>query len=301
MTSSRTTHRGQRTLAGSAALGLATMAVAPAAMAANLMDFNQSGQLPLGARQFTQGACPAQPEGEDGWHFVAPSGEFTSLHAVFDVDGDLESSDDRVVRTLEDAVRHPGPAHAYVYAPGGALLIEADASGTASNGFFVLSHTCAVDPEESGGETSGGGTGGGTGETGGSTGGGETGGSGTGGSTEGGTGGGETGGSTEGGTGTGETGGSTEGDTGGSETGGSTEGGTGGSETGTAPEVDEDQTQGDGVDTDEESATDGVEDEAREESEEELAQTGASLTAAVLGGALLAGGAGLTLAARRHT
>ena len=53
------------------------------------------------------------------------------------------------------------------------------------------------------------------------------------------------------------------------------------------PEVDEEQEEGDGVDA---GAT-----------TEELAQTGGSLTAAALGGALLAGGAGLTLVARRHS
>jgi TQXA domain-containing protein len=64
------------------------------------------------------------------------------------------------------------------------------------------------------------------------------------------------------------------------------------------PEVDEGQEEGDGVDPEEEPEVTG---ESTEQTTEELAMTGGSLTAAVLGSALLAGGTGLSLVARRNT
>jgi hypothetical protein len=143
-----TTARGRRMLAGTAALTLCTLAVAPAASAANNLDFHHRKDLPLLAADFTQGQCPAPPAGQfeggttiDGWHFIVPAnGTFATLTAVFDTEPDNDQQGD-LTRTEADWVQHPDASHAYVYAPQGSLLVSAEATGSGAR--FNLSHTCA--------------------------------------------------------------------------------------------------------------------------------------------------------------
>ena len=147
--SSTTPRRGRRILAGTVALGLASMIVAPAAMASEVLDFHHRGQLPIAAdSSFDSGeSCDAgaqQPDGTDGWHFVVPkNGTFDTISVTFDMDGNLKTTDD--VETLTEAVQQPDASHAYFYTDPGALLINATATGQGET--FNLSHTCAADDD----------------------------------------------------------------------------------------------------------------------------------------------------------
>ena len=130
-------------IGASAAIAVTGGLWAPAAQAAAL-PFNQAGQLPILAAEYgSQSDCPDQPNGTDGWHFVAPSGSFSSLSAGFDTTGDG-------LADVTVTIPPDGPngfftkddnSQAYIYAQAGAPLVSASANGSGTDK-FVLSHTC---------------------------------------------------------------------------------------------------------------------------------------------------------------
>jgi hypothetical protein len=144
--------RGLRTLQRAAvvsfASGVAVFALAGPALAVNATIPIKAAQVPTTAVGFPTHECtdnqlPQKP-GEDGWHFVLPSGSpepavFVEVRLTFEDEGGAEHQ-------VTATIGNPTAKHAIVYTPAGWTLIggAADISGQLEGkpSEFNLSHTC---------------------------------------------------------------------------------------------------------------------------------------------------------------
>jgi LPXTG-motif cell wall-anchored protein len=146
--------------AAAAAAGLIVAAPALAADAVVPLKTPHTNTLAENDQQFEQDCEDERFEvrktNEDGWHFLMPSGSFTSIKITFDPDGavDNDSSDDVVKEGTPSA---PGPftfytvgnagnyQHAYLFTPAGWLLVSgtSTATGVKDGATFNISHACA--------------------------------------------------------------------------------------------------------------------------------------------------------------
>jgi hypothetical protein len=138
----------QRTAAVSFASGIAVLAFAGPALAVDATIPIKADHVPTTAADFPTHECDAnqlpQKPGEDGWHFVLPSGSpepavFVEVRLTFE---DETGATHQVTAT----VGNPTDKHAIVYTPTGWTLVagEADITGQVDGkpSEFNLSHTC---------------------------------------------------------------------------------------------------------------------------------------------------------------
>ncbi|MFI5894951.1 LPXTG cell wall anchor domain-containing protein [Actinoplanes sp. NPDC051513] len=145
--------------AAAAAAGVATsFTFAAAANASEGSISINPGNVPATAAHYEHDCDPklggGPYPGKDVWVFNLPgnkdhSGSFTSIDAVFDIDGDGKSDTTVVVDAGAadgDDIVEIGHSKAYAITDAGWTLLGASATVTGGAEFFVLTHTCAAKP-----------------------------------------------------------------------------------------------------------------------------------------------------------
>lgn len=148
--------RGLRTLQRAAAVsfasGIAVLALAGPALAVDATIPIKDDHVPTTAADFPTHECtdnqlPQKP-GEDGWHFVLPSGSpepavFVEVRLTFE---DATGATQTKTIPGDGTLGPPSAKHAIIYTPAGWTLVagEADITGQADGkpSEFNLSHTC---------------------------------------------------------------------------------------------------------------------------------------------------------------
>lgn len=146
----------QRATAVSFASAVAVLAFAGPAFGVDAEIPIKADHVPTTAADFSETDCsdagqlPQKP-GEDGWHFVLPSGsptsaEFVEVRLTFEDAGGVQHE-------VTATIGNPSNKHAIVYTPAGWTLVagEADITGQVDGkpSEFNLSHTCPAAPSTS--------------------------------------------------------------------------------------------------------------------------------------------------------